>query len=126
MAGSLNIVTNKPADTFDASARALYGSYGEYALEGAVGGAVSDKVDVRGAVIVNGMDGWITDLADGSHVPASQDKAGRLSVLLKPTSDLDVTLKVEGGTHTHHARPCSPFFHFPPPPPTLPNSLPHR
>jgi len=117
IAGALNIVTNKPTDTFDASARALYGSYGEYALEGAVGGAVSDKVDVRGAVIVNGMDGWITDLADGSHVPASQDKAGRLSVLLKPTSDLDVTLKVEGSTHTDNAGPYYQFFNCPPPPP---------
>ena len=35
IAGALNIVTNKPTDTFDASARALYGIYGQYAFESA-------------------------------------------------------------------------------------------
>src|SRR5580692_2950329 len=33
IAGALNISTNKPGDTFDASARALYGMFGQYAIE---------------------------------------------------------------------------------------------
>src|SRR5260221_3488600 len=47
IAGALNIVTKKPTDQFDAWGRLLYGEFGKYAAEGAVGGPVGDTFGVR-------------------------------------------------------------------------------
>jgi iron complex outermembrane receptor protein len=96
IAGALNIVTKKPGDTFDASARALYGQHGQYALEGAVGGPLNDIVGIRFAAAANGVDGWIKNINAGDHQPHEDNIAGRVTLVFKPTEDFDATFKVEG------------------------------
>jgi iron complex outermembrane receptor protein len=97
IAGALNIVTKKPTDTFDASARALYGSDGQYAFESAVGGPLTSALSVRVAGIVDGGRGWIKDVATGDDGPNTYNDAGRVTFLFKPTENFDATLKVEAG-----------------------------
>lgn len=97
IAGALNIVTKKPTDTFDASARALYGSDGQYAFESAVGGPLAQTLSVRVAGIVDGGQGWIKDVATGQYGPNTYNDAGRITFLFKPTEGFDATLKVEAG-----------------------------
>jgi iron complex outermembrane receptor protein len=96
IAGALNIVTRKPGDTFDASARALYGKFGQYAVEGAVGGPIGGDFAVRVAATFNGMDGWLKNVNTGQYQPHEDNRAARVTLLYKPNEDLDATFKVEG------------------------------
>ena len=95
--GALNIVTKKPDDHYSGWVRALYGSYGAYALEGAAGGPINDKVAIRIAGTYNGDTGWIRNVVDGSMGPADKNIDGRITAVLKPSANFDATIKVEGG-----------------------------
>jgi iron complex outermembrane receptor protein len=100
IAGALSIVTKKPGKTFDASVRALYGQFGQYALEGAIGGPITDTFGARLAVTRNGVDrGWIDNVNTGQHVPRINNLAGRVTLVFDPTEYLDATLKIEGSKH---------------------------
>ena len=98
IAGAFNIVTQKPTDTFDASVRALYGQFGQYAAEGAVGGPITDTLSVRVAGTYNGETGWLKNLNTGDDEPDQRNLGGRVTFLFKPNADLDAMLKVEGST----------------------------
>lgn len=95
IAGALNIVTKKPDDHFDGYARALYGSYGQFALEGAAGGPITDTLGVRLAGTFNGQNGWIHNVVTGDDAPRDRNIAGRATFVWKPNSDFDATFKVE-------------------------------
>jgi outer membrane receptor protein involved in Fe transport len=96
IAGALNIVTQRPGDTFDAIGRVLYGQWGQYAGEAAVTLPVSDTLSMRLAVMRNGQGGWITNVNTGQKAPDENNEAARLTVLFKPIENLDATFKVEG------------------------------
>jgi len=96
VAGALNIVTKKPGDTFDASGRLLYGQFGQYVAEGAIGGPVTDILGVRLAVTRNGESGWIENVNTGQKAPDTNNEAARATLLFKPNDSLDVTFKIEG------------------------------
>jgi iron complex outermembrane receptor protein len=95
VAGALNIVTKKPGDRFEASARLLYGMYGQYAAEAAVTLPLSEQLSVRLAGILDGERGWIKNVDTGEEAPNESNRAGRVTVLYKPTNDFDATLKFE-------------------------------
>jgi outer membrane receptor protein involved in Fe transport len=98
IAGALNIVTRKPStDEANGFVRALYGQYGQYAVEGAANAPLTETFAVRVAATADGMTGWIKNVNDGSHSPDEGNKAGRITLFYAPTHDLDMTLKVEGG-----------------------------
>jgi iron complex outermembrane recepter protein len=96
IAGALNIVTKKPGDTFDASARVLYGMYGQYAVEAESTLPVNDKLSFRVAGIADGGTGWIKNVNTDDDAPNTNNKAGRITALFKPDDSLDVMLKIEG------------------------------
>jgi len=96
IAGALNIVTKKPGDTFDASGRLLYGQFGQYTAEGAIGGPLTDTFGARLAVMRNGQSGWIDNVNTGEKAPDENNQAARLILAYKPMDALDVTLKIEG------------------------------
>ena len=100
VAGALNIVTAKPsAESFGASARALYGQYGQYAGEGMLNIPLNSDFAVRIAAIGDGLSGWAKDPYAGHDQPDQNNKAGRITFLYKPSDDFDATLKVEGGSN---------------------------
>jgi iron complex outermembrane receptor protein len=99
IAGALNIITKKPSETFDASARALYGTDGQYTFEGAVGGPITETLAVRAAAIVDGGDGWIKNVGTGQYGPKTYNDGGRLTFAFTPSTDFDATLKVEGASN---------------------------
>jgi outer membrane receptor protein involved in Fe transport len=99
IAGALNIVTKKPGSAFDAWGRLLYGQFGQYVAEGALGGPITDTFGLRLAVTRNGDNrGWIDNLNTGQKIPIVNNTAGRLTLDFHP-DDLDVILKVEGSRH---------------------------
>jgi iron complex outermembrane recepter protein len=124
IAGALNVVTKKPGSTFDASARALYGMFDQYALEGAIGGPITDTLGMRLAVTRNGDGrGWIENVNTGEHIPRVNNLAGRVTLSFVPNDDLDVVLKIEGSQQrTAGAAGDRPkqWVYCPPPAPLTP------
>lgn len=123
IAGALNVVTKKPTEQFDASVRALYGQFGQYAVEAAAGGPLSDTVSIRGALVVNGLQGWITDVTTGDKQPDEDNVAGRISVRFRPNSDLDVLFKVEADKNRSLSGLWLQEDNCPPPAPITPGAL---
>lgn len=97
IAGAFNILTAKPSDENTGWMRALYGMYGQYAVEGAGNIPLSDKVAVRIAATLNGEEGWGYNRYTHDHLPQSHNGAVRATILFRPADDLDATLKIEGG-----------------------------
>ena len=124
IAGALNIVSRKAGDTFDAAARGLYGDDGQFAVEGAVGGPITDKFAARAALTYNGVDGWIHNVNTHEDAPRERNWAARVTLTFKPVDELDTTLKVEGSknkrTGTGFDQPFQ-IVNCPPPPPISPN-----
>lgn len=125
IAGALNIVTRKPGDAFDAAARALYGMFGQYAVEGAAGGPISDTFGARLAVMRNGESGWIKNVFTGRDAPDTNNGAARLTLVYRPFESLDATFKIEGSENKTSGTPTglpSQWHDCPPAPPLLPGS----
>lgn len=100
IAGALNIVTKKPGNRFEAWGRVLYGQFGQYAAEGAVGGPLTDTLGVRVAITRNGdARGWIDNVNLHQEVPHINNEAGRLTLFYHPSAAFDATLKVEASRH---------------------------
>jgi iron complex outermembrane receptor protein len=127
IAGALNIISKKPADTFGGYMRALGGMFEEYALEGAAGGPITDTLQARLAATVNGNErGWLKDVNSGERVPRIHNLAGRLTVVYKPTESLDATLKLESSHHkTEGADQDEPIQWVNCPSPPFPTSFGH-
>lgn len=94
--GAINIQTAKPKKDFGGSVRALYGTDGEYALEGILNLPVNDTLALRGAALANGMDGYLDDRSGGTKVPHERNGAARLSALWQPTDEFQLDVKAEG------------------------------
>ncbi len=94
-AGALNFISRKPS--FDASgyARAEYGSYDHMLLEGAWGGALSEKVAVRAAAQFQDNDGYATNKHDGTAMGKNREAAARFQLLFKPTDTFTAVLKAQ-------------------------------
>jgi iron complex outermembrane receptor protein len=117
IAGAFSINTRKPGRSFDALMRALYGEFGQYGAEGAVGGPLTDMLAVRVAATFNGMDGWLKNVSNGDHVPNYKNLAGRISLSYTPSEDLEAVLKVEGGDNRNTGAYPFQMVGCPPPPP---------
>jgi len=122
IAGALNVVSKKPGDTFEAYGRALYGMFGQYVAEGAVGGPLTDTLGVRVAVTRNGGAGWIDNINTGRHAPDENNVAGRVTVVYKPIDSFDATFKIESSDNSTSGSVGLPlqWFNCPPPAPLPP------
>lgn len=100
IAGAFNILTRKATDHLEGDARALIApnglSGGQFALEGAAGGPITDTVGFRVAATYNGQQGWLQNTNTNYRVPRERNLAGRLTVTYTSSDIFDVTLKVEG------------------------------
>jgi outer membrane receptor protein involved in Fe transport len=123
IAGALNIVTRKPGDVLSGSVRALYGQHGQFAIEGGVGGPLTDQLGARIAAIYTGVDGWIHNVTTGQDAPRERNWAARLTLSYKPVSELDALLKLEGSENKRSGTGFDQPFQIvncPPPAPISP------
>src|SRR6202051_4220293 len=95
IAGALNIVTAKPGDTLDTSARLLSGMFGQYAVEGAIGGPITSTLGARVALTINGDSGYLYNTNLNTHWPVDDDRAGRITLFFHPSDNFDAALKTE-------------------------------
>jgi iron complex outermembrane recepter protein len=113
--GSINLITNKPVDTFEAATDFDFGNYDSKRGFGMLNVPVTDELAVRAALQYSSHDGYLT-----SGYNDEDSLAGRLQALYKPNSD--ISLLVAGdyfqdhsiGAHTviglPYAKPSDPWF----------------
>jgi iron complex outermembrane receptor protein len=97
--GAVNITTNPPSlDGFDGYVMAGVGNFGRYETQGAINIPLDDKVAVRAAWSGTSVDGYIGNAEAGSpygsRLAGVDDYAGRVSILAKPTDDLEAILRL--------------------------------
>lgn len=120
IAGAFNIVTNKPTDEFEGFTRELYGEDGQYAAEAAVGGPIAASLSARVALMTDGMTGWLHNETIDRDVPGENNVGGRLTLLFKPSSGLDIALKIEGSKNRNVGSLALQDANCPPPTPFAP------
>jgi len=92
-AGAISVTTANPTDSFEALASGLYGSDGEYQVDGMVSGPLGDGIGARIAVRASGMDGYMHDTFRDVDLPRIRDLAGRATIVAQPTDNLTITFK---------------------------------
>jgi len=117
IAGAVNIVARKPTDSFEATARLLYGQHGQYAVEGTASGPLTNTLSARIALTANGLRGWMDNINTGDKAPDENNGAARVTLLYKPTENFDATLKVEGAKNRNDSGLFLQLNNCPPPAP---------
>lgn len=103
--GAIHFISKRPS--FDASGytKGTIGSYGQRAIEGGYGGpAAGEWLAARASFFYEQLDGWATNLRDGTKAPGYTDAAARLQLLANVTNDVDVLVsgrvrRLSGGTN---------------------------
>jgi iron complex outermembrane receptor protein len=95
-AGAISITRIKPGPDFGGMAKASYGSFDTYAVEGAVNVPLSETLFLRVAGKYRDGDGYADNLVNNLSFPQSRIMSGRAALRWTPSSDVDVTLSVDG------------------------------
>lgn len=82
--GALNLITAKPTDTLEASARFELGNYDRFRAEAMVSGPLSEDFGVRVAGFFDRRDGYTTNLVTGAPVGQPRTGAGRVTLEYAP------------------------------------------
>ncbi|HEX7038471.1 MAG TPA: TonB-dependent receptor, partial [Pseudomonadales bacterium] len=100
--GSINVVTRKPTNEFDAVADVLFGNYDRIQGRFAIGGAIiEDRVMARVSGYSNQRDGDIENLVDPALCPSCEDlnsedsQSVRAHLLFTPNESWDVLLTAQ-------------------------------
>lgn len=106
--GAFSFVSRRPTEEWGGYGRATIGNYDARLLEGAVGGALTRGISVRGSFIYDKRDGFATNDTTGKTVGGVRDVAGRFQVQLQPSDDLTVLLSAhhrdfKGGNNAVYA-----------------------
>ncbi len=90
--GVVNIVSKLPGDTFGLDADVLYGNYNEQRYRVAVTGPLGDGASGRVSLIRHSRDGYVKNVFLGGTVDPQDTWAGRGSIRLQPSDDVDIVL----------------------------------
>jgi len=92
-AGVVNVITAKPTDQFEAMLSADWGNYANRRYEGMVNiPIVDDRVDLRVAGEWTKRDGYTINELTGSNVDGRDLWSTRVSLAVRPASDVQATL----------------------------------
>ncbi len=83
--GAINVITNRPTETFGGDMQLTVGNYGLTSAEAAVNLPIDDKLALRAAGQTVHRDGYYSDGTDDEIA-----QAGRLSLEAKPTDQLTI------------------------------------
>jgi outer membrane receptor protein involved in Fe transport len=95
IAGALSITTRKPSQNMEGYASALYGSHGEFDVQGAVGGPLGGGFSGRIAARYSGMDGYTRNLRLNNKGPKNDDIQGRVALRYQSPGLVDINLRVD-------------------------------
>lgn len=94
-AGSINLITKKPGEELEGRISLSYGNYNEVVLEGAIGGAISEKIQMRVAGQYHNRDGFGKNIFTGSDIDDVNSYSLRGLVRVIPTDELEIILSVD-------------------------------
>lgn len=100
-AGAINVTTRRPTREREGYLRLEAGEGGQHLEEGAIGGALSDRVAGRIAVRNSGSDSWIDNANDGRPMIEPSETALRGSLLWEAAEGTQALLIVEGQNTRH-------------------------
>jgi iron complex outermembrane recepter protein len=89
--GLMHIITNKPTNETEGYVDVAVGSYNQFRVEAAIGGALSETVSARVSGIYNVNDGWMENEI-GEDIIDDDTTAMRVHVQFNPTDDLQILL----------------------------------
>lgn len=116
IAGAFNIVTRKPARTFEYNASALYSpSDGEYALEAGVSAPLSETFAVRLAGKFSGMDGYTLNAVNDEWGPHMRGFIGRASIRWEPSVAWEIDARIDYGRNRDREQAQYQVLNCPPP-----------
>jgi len=90
--GAINFVNVRPSDETEGFLKAGYGNFNRYTLQGAVGGALSERVRARASVKYDGGDGWQDDIVTGREFGEIDRLGARLLVDADLTDNAELQL----------------------------------
>jgi iron complex outermembrane recepter protein len=91
-AGVINIVANKPVDTFEGFVKSRIGNYGLLRTEGMLNVPVTDTIAARGNLFYHTRDGIIDNVAVGDDLRDEGYWAGRLAIMFNLSADTRIQL----------------------------------
>ena len=86
--GAINLVTRDPSSAPEAQATVGGGNFGEYHVQGYVGGEIAKDLNGRLSLWVNSHDGYEKNLYDGSRTNDGQQFGVRGRIKWAPTEDI--------------------------------------
>ncbi|MDF7774856.1 TonB-dependent receptor [Sphingomonas sp. AOB5] len=108
-AGSINVITAKPSETFNGYGQVTLGSYLYLGLEGAVGGPIADGISFRlSGSSIDQFHGYGKNIPTGSEVDDQHTHSARLQIRLEPSSAVSINLS----TSLLSQRDGQGAFHF--------------
>lgn len=94
--GAISIINHKPTTDFGYEIRATHSfRIDQNRLEGMVNVPLSDRVQVRAAVLASDEDGYYHNQYTGRDEMRLRDLSGRLSIAVQPTDSLDALLSYQ-------------------------------
>jgi iron complex outermembrane recepter protein len=93
-AGAISIVSKKPTDSWTVDTYGELANYNSQDVELGMGGPLTDTLGIRLAGKFTHSDGYANTNSGGAG-PYSKTESGRVTLVWKPTANLDVTAKVE-------------------------------
>ena len=98
-AGAVNITTNQPTDTFEASISPTYEVLADdgFSIEGVVSGPLTEQLKARVAVLYEDRDGYIDNTETGAEQISREDIFARGTLLWEPSDNFDATLTYQYG-----------------------------
>jgi iron complex outermembrane receptor protein len=89
--GLVSITTKKPTKSLSADASLSYGSYNNLRAEAAIGGPLSDNMQLRIAGLYDRNDGWVDNLSPtGGDLGGKETFAARAHLAVQPSSNVDL------------------------------------
>ncbi len=99
IAGAVNITTLKPSDEFEGEISAMYEpEYNTQEYTAIVSGPITDNLGARLALRKSVSDGYMENVMNGNDEAERDEQIARLTLAWTPTSDLEVTAKLETGS----------------------------
>lgn len=96
--GAISVYSQLPGDLFEGYAKAGYGNWNAFDIEGAMTVPMGDTLSMRVAGTYQRRDGYITDLGTGQDVNNLDQWAARAIMRWQPSPDVDIRLNVHGGS----------------------------
>ncbi len=92
--GAVNFITRKPTQETEGYGSVSYSRYDRFELEGAAGGAITDKLAVRiSGKTIQQSGGWQTNTLTGEEIGDVDHQAVRAQLLWTPSDNFDLLLK---------------------------------